>query len=289
MAGRDQSKEASLAASRTLNPHPEGVTDPAFTSGAFFDPADLVQVKYEMVRAVEAGGLGAGAAASAFGLARQSYYNARKTLAERGLAGLIPPLKRSLLSLLPPPPPPPPGPEGRAQADGGGGGLPGAAARCRRSRAVLGAAGRSGRGPVRRHRAQTIGRARARRPARRREPSAGGGQKPLAPCPQGRTRAPLRSLAPMSSCAVSPPAGSAAAGDTGQRYWPPRGWRPGWPPRPRGPPIARPQTGVTARQRKRRPNGPHPPPTSPCPRSRRKEVRTPARPARRCRPPPPAS
>jgi len=73
MAGRDQGKEASLAASRTLNPHPEGVTDPAFTSGAFFDPADLVQVKYEMVRAVEAGGLGAGAAASAFGMARQSY------------------------------------------------------------------------------------------------------------------------------------------------------------------------------------------------------------------------
>ena len=90
MAGRDQSKESSLAASRTLNPHPEGVTDPAFTSGAFFDPADLVQVKYEMVRAVEAGGLGAGAAASAFGLARQSYYNARKALAEHGLAGLIP-------------------------------------------------------------------------------------------------------------------------------------------------------------------------------------------------------
>ena len=86
MGGRDQSKEASLAASWTLNPHPEGVTDPAFTSGAFFDPADLVQVKYEMVRAVEAGGLGAGAAASAFGMARQSYYNARKALAEHGLA-----------------------------------------------------------------------------------------------------------------------------------------------------------------------------------------------------------
>jgi len=90
MAGRDQSKEASLAASRTLNPHPEGVTDPAFTSGAFFDPADLVQVKYEMVRAAGAGGLGAGAAASAFGMARQSYYNARKALAEHGLAGLLP-------------------------------------------------------------------------------------------------------------------------------------------------------------------------------------------------------
>jgi len=90
MAGRDRGKDASLAASRTLNPHPEAVTDPAFTSGAFFDPADLVQVKYEMVRAVEAGELGAGAAAAAFGLARQSYYNARKALAGHGLAGLIP-------------------------------------------------------------------------------------------------------------------------------------------------------------------------------------------------------
>ncbi len=81
MAGRDRSKDASLAASRTLNPHPEAVTDPGFTAGAFFDPADLAQVKYEMVRAVEAGALGAGAAASAFGMAR---------LAEHGLPGLIP-------------------------------------------------------------------------------------------------------------------------------------------------------------------------------------------------------
>jgi transposase len=90
MAGQAHGKDASLAESRTLNPHPETVTDPAFTTLAFFDPADLVQVKYEMVRAVEAGGLGAAAAASAFGLARQSYYNARKALAEHGLAGLIP-------------------------------------------------------------------------------------------------------------------------------------------------------------------------------------------------------
>src|ERR1019366_1572198 len=58
------------------------------------------------------------------------------------------------------------------------------------------------------------------------------------------------------------------------------GWRPGWPTRPRGPPGGLPQTGVTARQRKRRPNGSHPPPASPCPRSSRKEGAPP-------RPPPP--
>ena len=89
--GRPGSRQGSLAGGVTdAEPASGGVTDPAFTSGAFFDSADLVQVKYEMVRAVEVGGLGAGAAASAFGLARQSYYNARKALAEHGLAGLIP-------------------------------------------------------------------------------------------------------------------------------------------------------------------------------------------------------
>src|ERR1035441_2308165 len=277
MAGRDRSKDASLAASRTLNPHPEAVTDPAFTSGAFFDPADLVQVKYEMVRAVEAGALDAGAAASAFGLARQSYSNASKALAEHGRPGLTPAR---------------PGPQGRAQADGGGAGLPGAASR-RRSRAVLGPAGRSRCGPVRRHRAQAIRRARPRQPAGRRARAQGGGQKPLTPSPQGRTRAQQRSPALMSSCAASPPAGSAAAGGTGRRSWPPRGWRPGWPARPRGPPSARPQAGVTAQQRRRRLGSPHPPPASPCPPSRRKEARTPAQPARRgpaarTPPPPPA-
>jgi len=77
MAGRDQGKEASLAASRTLNPHPEGVTDPAFTSRRLRRSRRPGPGQYEMVRAVEAGGLGAGRRGprrSAW--ARQSYYNA---------------------------------------------------------------------------------------------------------------------------------------------------------------------------------------------------------------------
>ena len=53
MARRDDAKTQALAASRTLNPRPEKVTDPAFGPGGFFDPADLVQVKYEMVRRAE--------------------------------------------------------------------------------------------------------------------------------------------------------------------------------------------------------------------------------------------
>ncbi|MDA8069683.1 MAG: helix-turn-helix domain-containing protein [Actinomycetota bacterium] len=83
-------KEQELARSRTLNPRPEVVADGAFVSSEFFDARDLVQVKYEMVRRVEAEGLAVSAAAGAFGFSRQSYYTAAAALAEGGLAGLVP-------------------------------------------------------------------------------------------------------------------------------------------------------------------------------------------------------
>ncbi|MGO9515670.1 MAG: hypothetical protein ACLPND_01365, partial [Candidatus Korobacteraceae bacterium] len=81
MTRRDDGKTRALAASRTLNPRPEKVTDPAFAPGSFFDPADLVQVKYEMVRRSEIDGLPAAAAAAAFGFSRQSLYTAKSALA----------------------------------------------------------------------------------------------------------------------------------------------------------------------------------------------------------------
>ena len=53
-AAKPDRKTAELAASRTLNPHPETLADAAFAGSDFFDARDLVQVKYEMVRRVEA-------------------------------------------------------------------------------------------------------------------------------------------------------------------------------------------------------------------------------------------
>ena len=90
MIRRDDTKMQALAASRTLNPRPEKVTDPAFGPGGFFDPADLVQVKYEMVRRAELADVPASRAAADFGFSRQSLYSARTALRERGLAGLVP-------------------------------------------------------------------------------------------------------------------------------------------------------------------------------------------------------
>src|SRR5450759_2365861 len=81
--GRDRKAEE-LAKTRTLNPHPEAVQDAGFASSEFFDAADLVQVKYEMVRRVKVDGAAAGAAARSFGFSRQSYYTTAAALAAGG-------------------------------------------------------------------------------------------------------------------------------------------------------------------------------------------------------------
>ena len=52
-----EEKLAILRQTHTLHPHPERVRDPLFTSGSpFFDPRDLVQVKYELLRKVRVDG-----------------------------------------------------------------------------------------------------------------------------------------------------------------------------------------------------------------------------------------
>ncbi len=88
--GRSDPKEAALAATRCLNPHPEQVRDPGFLSSDFFDARDMVQVKYEMVRKVRADGAPVTAAAAAFGYSRPSYYEAAAALERSGLEGLVP-------------------------------------------------------------------------------------------------------------------------------------------------------------------------------------------------------
>jgi transposase len=89
-AAKPDRKTAELAASRTLNPHPEAVADAAFAGSEFFDARDLVQVKYEMVRRAEAEDTPVARAAAAFGFSRQSYYTAAAALHAGGLAALVP-------------------------------------------------------------------------------------------------------------------------------------------------------------------------------------------------------
>ena len=85
-AHRQQALEAQGAA----HPHPEAVADPLFRDSAFFDPNDLVQVKYEMLRSVEKDGRAVVEAAEAFGLSRPVYYVTRELFNREGLPGLLP-------------------------------------------------------------------------------------------------------------------------------------------------------------------------------------------------------
>ncbi len=89
----DDAKLRSLREQGAVNPRPQAVTDDLFAASEFFDPRDLVQVKYEMLRRVEKDGQSVTEAAANFGFSRPSFYLAQSALAQRGLAGLIP-LKR---------------------------------------------------------------------------------------------------------------------------------------------------------------------------------------------------
>lgn len=73
-----------------LNPHPERVQASWFQADTFFDPNDIVQVKYEMLRSVQIDGLSKVEAATCFGVSRPTLYQAAADFARSGLVGLIP-------------------------------------------------------------------------------------------------------------------------------------------------------------------------------------------------------
>jgi transposase len=83
-------KCTSLRAYGSLNPHPERVSDALFQAYHFFDPRDLVQVKYEMLRRIRVTGQPVGRTASAFGYSRVRLAQLRKRFAEAGMVGLLP-------------------------------------------------------------------------------------------------------------------------------------------------------------------------------------------------------
>ena len=83
-------KREALARDSALNPHPEAIRDPLFADNPFFDPADLVQVRYEMVRRHEVDGQVISTVATNFGVSRPTFYKAQAALATAGLAGLLP-------------------------------------------------------------------------------------------------------------------------------------------------------------------------------------------------------
>jgi transposase len=85
----ERKKIEALRSSGALNRHPEKVHHPLFTEHDFFDPHDLVQLKYETVRAVEVDGHPIAQAALDFGLSRPTIYEAQERLRQAGVEGLL--------------------------------------------------------------------------------------------------------------------------------------------------------------------------------------------------------
>ena len=87
---KDNSKVAALRQQGCLHPHPEKVTDELFTVSEFFDPCDLLQVKYEMLRRVRVDKHSVSESAARFGLSRPSFYQAQTAYKEGGFPALLP-------------------------------------------------------------------------------------------------------------------------------------------------------------------------------------------------------
>lgn len=83
-------KQRSLRAHGTLHPRPGRVQDELFRSHTFFDPRDLLQVKYEMLRRVRIDGLSITGAAQQFSFSRPAFYKALRVFEREGLWGLLP-------------------------------------------------------------------------------------------------------------------------------------------------------------------------------------------------------
>ena len=83
-------KTRSLKEHGCLNPNAQRVRDELFVSNTFFDPRDLLQVKYEMLRRVREDGVPVSHAAASFGVSRPTWYQAQRAYEAGGLPGLLP-------------------------------------------------------------------------------------------------------------------------------------------------------------------------------------------------------
>jgi len=86
----DRKKVEILRQQKVLNKNFNNVKEKLFKDNSFFDPKDLLQVKYEMLRVVTQKEKSITAASEVFGFSRPSFYEARKLFLKEGIMGLVP-------------------------------------------------------------------------------------------------------------------------------------------------------------------------------------------------------
>ena len=83
-------KDESLKRNGSFNNNHENVTASVFGAMPFFDKKDIVQVKYEMIRAAANGEGSITEIAAAFGFSRKGYYQISGAFKTGGLCALLP-------------------------------------------------------------------------------------------------------------------------------------------------------------------------------------------------------
>lgn len=83
-------KKNILLANGTYNKHHEKVKNEKFLTNPFYDPMDIVQVKYEMLKDAADGSRGIAQIADGFGFSRASFYNIKDAFDSHGLSALVP-------------------------------------------------------------------------------------------------------------------------------------------------------------------------------------------------------
>ena len=86
----DNQKEQYLRKHGVLYPHPEHVRDELFLSNEFFNPQDMIQVRYEMIRRHQVDQVTIKETAKRFGVSRVTFYQIAAAYDHEGLIGLIP-------------------------------------------------------------------------------------------------------------------------------------------------------------------------------------------------------
>jgi transposase len=73
-----------------LNRNPQKVRHLLFAKHGFFDPRDLLQLKYEAIRAVDVDGRPLAQVSVDFGLSRPTIYKAQEQFRQKGFGGFLP-------------------------------------------------------------------------------------------------------------------------------------------------------------------------------------------------------
>ena len=87
---KNDKKISLLKEQGSFNPNSAKVSNQLFLNNDFFDPHDIIQTKYEMLRCVRKQNVTIEEASKSFGFSRPVFYQSQSSFDQEGLGGLFP-------------------------------------------------------------------------------------------------------------------------------------------------------------------------------------------------------